>query len=112
MEIGSSTSHPAAAMPFGKMLIVGACGFIGANLCRYFAARGAPILAVDGPSGSDWRLRDLPGVTRVKLDLCSRADLHAFMAREQPSIVINCAAYGGYATQDDAERIYRVNFDG
>jgi dolichol-phosphate mannosyltransferase len=112
MEIGSSTNHPAAAMPFGKMLIVGACGFIGANLCRYFAARGAPILAIDGPSGNDWRLRDLPGVTRMRLDLCSRADLHAFMAREQPSIVINCAAYGGYATQDDTERIYRVNFDG
>jgi dolichol-phosphate mannosyltransferase len=33
------------------------------------------------------------------------------MAREQPSVVINCAAYGAYASQNDAERIYRVNLD-
>jgi dolichol-phosphate mannosyltransferase len=111
MEISSSAHHAAAAMPFGKILVAGACGFIGANLCRYFAARGGSIVGVDGPSGNDWRLRDVPGVVRVKLDLCSRTDLRAFMAREQPSIVINCAAYGAYASQNDAERIYRVNFD-
>jgi nucleoside-diphosphate-sugar epimerase len=34
------------------------------------------------------------------------------MAREQPSVVINCAAYGAYSSQTDAERIYRVNLHG
>jgi dolichol-phosphate mannosyltransferase len=45
----------------------------------------------------------------VKLDLCSRPDVQALLAREQPSVVINCAAYGAYSSQTDAERIYRVN---
>jgi nucleoside-diphosphate-sugar epimerase len=58
MEISSSAHPAAAAKPFGKILVTGACGFIGANLCRYFAARGGSIVAVDGPSGNDWRLRD------------------------------------------------------
>jgi dolichol-phosphate mannosyltransferase len=31
------------------------------------------------------------------------------LAIEQPSVVINCAAYGAYSSQTDAERIYRVN---
>jgi dolichol-phosphate mannosyltransferase len=94
------------------VFVAGACGFIGAYLCRHFAARGAPVLAVDGPSGMDWRIRDVPGVRRVKLDLTSWPDVKAVMAREQPSVVINCAAYGAYSSQTDAERIYRVNLHG
>ena len=110
MEIGSSTKQGAAAAPIHKILVAGSCGFVGANLCRYFAARGASVLAVDGPSGNDWRLRGFPTVERVKVDLTSWNDVKALMAREQPSVVINCAAYGAYPSQDDAERIYRVNF--
>jgi len=67
------------------------------------------VLAVDGPSGMDWRIRDVAGVRRVKLDLTSWPDVKAVMAREQPSVVINCAAYGAYSSQTDADRIYRVN---
>jgi dolichol-phosphate mannosyltransferase len=94
----------------GTIVVGGACGFVGANVCRYFSARGATVWAVDGPSGNDWRLRDLPGVNRVRLDLRSRADVHDFIAREAPSAVINCSAYGGYASQSEPDRIYAVNF--
>jgi dolichol-phosphate mannosyltransferase len=107
----ASSTTAAAGVPSGTILVTGACGFIGAALCGYFASRGASILAVDGPSGSDWRLRGVPGVRRVKLDLTSRSDVNSMMASEQPSIVINCAAYGAYSSQTDAERIYHVNFD-
>ena len=106
---GASSTSPAAGVPGGTILVAGACGFIGAYLSRYFARRGASVLAVDGPSGIDWRIRDVPGVRRVKLDLGSWPDVQAVMAREQPSVVINCAAYGAYSSQTDAERIYRVN---
>lgn len=105
---GASTK-PVAGVLAGKVLVAGACGFIGAYLCRYLASRGASILAVDGPSGYDWRIRGVPGLRRVKLDLTSWPDVKAVMAREQPSVVINCAAYGAYSSQTDAERIYRVN---
>jgi nucleoside-diphosphate-sugar epimerase len=106
---GASSTNPAAGVPGGTILVAGACGFIGAYLCRYFASRGASVLAVDGPSGNDWRIRDVPGVRRVKLDLTSWPDVKSALATEQPSVVINCAAYGAYSSQTDAERIYRVN---
>ena len=106
---GASSTSPAAGVPSGTILVAGACGFIGAYLCRHFAERGASVLAVDGPSGIDWRIRDVPGIRRVKLDLSSWPDVKDVMAREQPAIVINCAAYGAYSSQTDAERIYRVN---
>lgn len=106
---GASSTSPAAGVPSGTIFVAGACGFIGAYLCRYLASRGASVLAVDGPSGIDWRIRDVPGVRRVKLDLTSWPDVKAVMAREQPSVIINCAAYGAYSSQTDADRIYRVN---
>jgi polyisoprenyl-phosphate glycosyltransferase len=109
---GASASSPAAGVPGGTILVAGACGFIGAYLCRYFASRGGAVLAVDGPSGNDWRLRGVAGVRRVKLDLTSWPDVRSVLAQEQPSVVINCAAYGAYASQTDGERIYRVNFHG
>ena len=106
---GASSTSPSAGAAGGTILVAGACGFIGAYLCRYFASRGVSVLAVDGPSGIDWRIRDVPGIRRVKLDLTSEADVKAVMAREQPSVIVNCAAYGAYSSQTDAERIYRVN---
>jgi nucleoside-diphosphate-sugar epimerase len=107
---GAGSSTRAAGVPGGKILVAGACGFIGAYLCRYFAARGAAVVAVDGPSGVDWRIRDVPGVRRVKLDLSSWPEVKSVLAHERPSLLINCAAYGAYSSQTDAERIYRINF--
>jgi dolichol-phosphate mannosyltransferase len=95
----------------GSVVVAGACGFIGANVCRRFAARGHTVCAVDGPSGADWRIRDVPGIKRVKIDLCSRTRVHEFIAEEQPLVVINCAAYGAYSIQKDPDRIYDVNFN-
>jgi polyisoprenyl-phosphate glycosyltransferase len=106
---GASAPTPAPGVPSGTILVAGACGFIGAYLCRYFASRGGSVLAVDGPSGNDWRIRDVAGVRRVKLDLTSWPDVRQVLVHEQPSVVINCAAYGAYSSQTDAERIYRVN---
>jgi dolichol-phosphate mannosyltransferase len=96
----------------GPIVVAGACGFIGANVCRHLSERGMTVIAVDGPSGADWRIRNLPRVQRVKVDLCSRDAVHAFVARERPAVVVNCAAYGAYSVQKDPDRIYGVNFDG
>jgi dolichol-phosphate mannosyltransferase len=96
------------------VVITGASGFVGANLIRRFAASGARVIGVEGPGGVDWRTR---GVTRtdrvelVKLDICSESDVKAFIREAQPLAVINCAAYGAYPSQTEANRIYRVNFD-
>jgi dolichol-phosphate mannosyltransferase len=105
-----SESRPISTSARGGVLVAGACGFVGANLCRYFAERGVEVWAVDGPSGKDWRLQQVEGIHRVKIDLSSRDEVHAFIEREAPSVVINCAAYGAYASQSDPDRIYQVNF--
>jgi polyisoprenyl-phosphate glycosyltransferase len=98
-------------VPRGPLLVAGACGFIGANLCRHFAGLGSSVWAVDGPSGNDWRLKGLAGIERTKVDLRSRAAVHELIAKVEPTVVINCAAYGGYPSQQESDRIYDVNFN-
>jgi polyisoprenyl-phosphate glycosyltransferase len=101
-------------MPDGQrpIVITGSSGFVGANLLRHFAAKGAPVIGVEGPTGLDWRTRNVAGAELVKLDLGNEMDVKAFIRETKPSAVLNCAAYGAYPSQTESSRIYRVNFDG
>ena len=93
------------------IVITGASGFVGANLCRYFSERGTPVVAVEGPSHTAWRMRDLPKVRKVNVDLAIEKDVQDFVAQTNPIAVFNLAAYGAYSNQTDTDRIYRVNLD-
>jgi dolichol-phosphate mannosyltransferase len=73
------------------------------------AARGGRVIGVESPSGIDWRTRSMRGVDVERLDLCKKADVHAFIERVQPLAIYNCAAYGAYSVQADAQRIFDVN---
>ncbi len=96
----------------GPIVVTGSSGFVGANLVRHFAAKGARVIGVEGPTGLDWRTRGLSGLELVKVDLCNEGDVKAFIRETRPFAVLNCAAYGAYPSQTEANRIYRVNFDG
>ena len=91
------------------VVVTGCSGFVGANLAAGVAARGGRVIGLDSPSGIDWRMRALTGVERLRLDLCNEADVRAFVRDAQPLAIYNCAAYGAYAVQADARRIYDVN---
>ncbi len=94
------------------ILITGAAGFIGANFCKYFLARGFHVTAVEHTTfSSEWRLRSMIGLRRLTVDLCSKKNVRRLVKLTSPSVVINCAAYGAYSCQTNADRIYRVNFD-
>jgi nucleoside-diphosphate-sugar epimerase len=91
------------------VVITGCSGFVGANLAIAVAARGGRVIGVESPGASDWRLRHVPELEIVRLDLCHKADVLAFIERAQPLAVYNCAAYGAYSVQADAQRIFDVN---
>ena len=60
-----------------KLLIVGAAGQVGHELCRRDWPAGTAIAAVD----------------RAEIDIADRAAVFAAMAQEHPEIVVNAAAY-------------------
>jgi dolichol-phosphate mannosyltransferase len=98
-----------------KIVVTGATGFVGANLCKHFLKQGHEVIAVTGSTRSNWRLQALASsnakLTQVAVDLGDEAALRTFIARTQPQAWIGCAAYGAYPGQTDAPKIYRVCFD-
>lgn len=97
----------------GPIMVTGADGFIGANLVRHHAARGARVVAVSHAATSMWRLQGLPGnVEHAVLDVCSSREVNDLLEAVRPAVILHCAAFGAYPNQTDAELIYRVNFAG
>src|SRR4051812_13268166 len=97
----------------GPILITGASGFIGANLCNYFTKMGASVVALEGPSEDSWRLNSLPELRickRLKIDLTKRDLVRSTFEEIKPEVVINCAAYGAYPSQTNPEKIFEINF--
>jgi nucleoside-diphosphate-sugar epimerase len=98
------------------VLVTGASGFVGANLCLSLLERGASVIGVGGVSGRDWRLESIeslknPSFRRVSVDLRSKEQTLQLLRETSPSVIINCAAYGAYSNQTEKDRIYSVNFD-
>jgi polyisoprenyl-phosphate glycosyltransferase len=95
-----------------RVVVSGATGFVGANLCRRFLAQGHDVVALIGKERSDWRLRlDHPRLSRANVNFEVEGDLRGLIARVRPEVWLNCAAYGAYPSQTESNRIYRVNFD-
>ncbi len=66
-------------------------------------------MALEGPSDRNWRGFVHPKLVSMKLDLLDAGAVSALFRRVQPTVVVNCAAYGAYSNQTDVERIYAVN---
>ena len=91
----------------GPVLVLGASGFIGANLLRTLLESRSDVF---GTASRDpaWRLRrSTPHV--ITVDLLARGNLRPLLDRVQPETVFDCVAYGAYSFEQDAERMYQTN---
>jgi dolichol-phosphate mannosyltransferase len=95
----------------GPVVVTGATGFVGANVCRYLLGRGASVIGVEGPSMQRWRLPEDQTLDIQSIDLRSQQAVEQFFRNAAPAVVINCAAYGAYPSQTNLDQIYQVNLD-
>ncbi|MCA9512478.1 MAG: NAD-dependent epimerase/dehydratase family protein [Myxococcales bacterium] len=111
---GAPSSAPDAALErrilglHGPILVLGASGFVGANLLRMLLAvrRDAYGTALRFPA---WRLEGLPEENVVATDLLVPSNLRALLDRVRPLTVFDCVAYGAYSYERDPHLIHRTN---
>lgn len=72
-----------------KLVVTGASGFLGREVCLAALRRGHEVLALGGS-----RTPTIPGVAQaMPFDLCSEAALESLILEEFPHAVVHCAAF-------------------
>ncbi len=92
----------------GPVLVLGASGFIGANLMRALSGARSDVFGTASREPA-WRLAASSADRLITVDLLARGNLTALLDRVQPATVFDCVAYGAYSFEQDIERMYQTN---
>lgn len=93
----------------GPILVLGASGFVGANLLRAIAEVRDDVVGTTSRFPV-WRLADLPEARVRAVDLLVESNLDLLLDEVNPRTVLDCVAYGAYSFEKDAALIYKTNF--
>ena len=93
----------------GPVLVIGATGFVGANLFRHALGVRDDVVGTVF-SGDSWRLRGLPATNIAYLNLQDSASVRAVFQRLRPCTVFDCSSFGAYSFEQDFERIHATNY--
>jgi nucleoside-diphosphate-sugar epimerase/glycosyltransferase involved in cell wall biosynthesis len=92
----------------GPILVLGASGFVGANLTRRLLEHRSDVVATTSRTPA-WRLEDLPAGNVREFDALVALNVDRMLDEVQPRTVFNCIAYGAYSFETDGELILRTN---
>ena len=94
----------------GPILVLGASGFVGANLLRALLAHREDVFGTVFHAPA-WRLEGVSERTILVADLLVDANLDDVLDRVKPRTIFNCVAYGAYSFEADNDLIYETNFN-
>ena len=96
----------------GPIIIIGAGGFIGANLFRTIAQYRTDVYATTSKPFIPWRLDDCNPNQVLHCNITKRDEIERLFEQHQFRTIFDLAAYGAYSKQDNLELIYETNFMG
>ena len=88
----------------GPILILGASGFIGANLYRKIAAERSDVFAVVRHEKT-WRLEDVDNEKIIAVDRTDSMATKNLADAIRPKTIFDCVAYGAYHFEEDVQKI-------
>lgn len=103
------------ATQLGRVIVLGAGGFLGANLCRHFLALGCQVLGVCKPSTDRWRLHACEEQANFSLAMASldnKDELHRIFKTFKPDSIFNAAVRGAYVDQQNISEVLAANVVG
>ncbi|MDO9022988.1 NAD-dependent epimerase/dehydratase family protein [Zwartia sp.] len=93
----------------GPVLVLGASGFIGANLLRRLLAVRSDVTGTVF-SGDTWRLENVPSANIAFLNLQDSVSVRSVLYRVGPRTIIDCSSFGAYSFEHDYERVHTTNY--
>ena len=108
-SVDDTLRHPIEQLR-GPILVLGASGFIGANLLRLLLRHRRDVVGTSSKTAA-WRLEGLPADHVVACDLLVEQNAKALLQDVRPRTVFNCIAHGAYSFETDVGLIYRTNVD-
>jgi dolichol-phosphate mannosyltransferase len=96
----------------GPILVIGASGFIGANLFHGINQIRNDVYACSRNPQKSWRLAGVANKQLVNLDIIDYEILQRIIKKLKPQTVFNLAAYGAYSRQSNVEKIHFTNYIG
>jgi nucleoside-diphosphate-sugar epimerase/glycosyltransferase involved in cell wall biosynthesis len=93
----------------GPILVLGASGFVGANLFKTIAALRDDVYAVVRRE-KNWRLAEVRDERVIAVDFNDYAAAKNLVGSIGPQTLFDCMAYGAYSFEEDANLIYQTNF--
>jgi len=93
----------------GPILVIGASGFLGANIFRTLLQHRKDVFGtIHGQKA--WRLEGISASHTLFLDLLSPENQQDVLTRVQPATIFNCSAFGAYSFEKDAKLIHQTNY--
>ena len=93
----------------GPILVIGASGFIGANLLRSCLQSREDVTGTIF-YGDSWRLHDIPAANIAFLNLQDPVSVRSVLYRVQPQTIFDCSSFGAYSFEQEYERIHSTNY--
>jgi dolichol-phosphate mannosyltransferase len=93
----------------GPILVLGASGFIGANLLRRLLAVRSDVTGTVF-SGDTWRLDEVSSANIAFLNLQDPVSVRSVLHRVAPRTIFDCSSFGAYSFEQDYERVHATNY--
>ncbi len=93
----------------GPIIVLGASGFIGANLFLKILKYRKDVYAIVR-SNDNWRLKNTPRPNLIKSNFLDSSENQMLIKKIKPKTIFNCIAYGAYSFEENNSLIYETNF--
>lgn len=93
----------------GPVLVLGAGGFVGANLFHQLNNERTDVFAVVR-SAEAWRLDGVVPDRILEVDITDPSAVRNLLNAVKPQTVFDCVAYGAYSFEEDAHLIHKTNY--